>query len=403
MPAVVIVGGGPAGLTAARVLARSGMRDLVLLEREGDLGGAPRHCGHLGFGMLDLRRLLTGPRYARALAGTVEGLDLRPGVSVTRLLPGGHLEVSGPNGVETMSARAIILATGTRETPRAARLVSGTRPWGVMNTGAFQQFAYLAGRRPFERPVIVGSELVAFSALLTARHLGIRPVAMIEPNARITARRPLDLAARWAFGVPVRTGTSLQRILGDARVEGVEVRFGDTIERIACDGVVLTGGFVPEASLVQASHLELDPATGGPSIDQYWRCSDPAWFVAGNLIRPVEHAGRAALEGAAAAHAVLRHLAGDLPAPDRVVRLAANASLAYAYPQRIACPGEDLTNLHLLGRVRQSVRGRLQILRAGAVLLDQPIRALPERRVRIPIDRGWLDRPGSLDIRITVP
>jgi cation diffusion facilitator CzcD-associated flavoprotein CzcO len=157
MRSVVIIGAGPAGLTAARALAAAGLRDVLVLEREQDAGGVPRHCGHPGFGMVDFKRFLTGPAYARRLADAAAGAEIRTGVSVLRLAAGGSLEVSGPNGIEALQARAVLIATGTRETPRSARLVSGSRPSGVLTTGALQQMVYLAGLKPFERPVIVGS------------------------------------------------------------------------------------------------------------------------------------------------------------------------------------------------------------------------------------------------------
>src|SRR3546814_18156336 len=99
----------------------------------------------------------------------------------------------------------LLLATGVRETSRAARLIGGARPLGVVTTGALQSLVYLAGRRLFERPVILGTELVSFSALLTCRHAGIRPVALVEAHPRITARRltagrhrPPDMVSAWA-------------------------------------------------------------------------------------------------------------------------------------------------------------------------------------------------------------
>src|SRR5262249_13636195 len=138
--------------------------------------------------------------------------------------PGGRVHVTDPeNGAHVVIGRCVLLATGIRETPRSARLVSGTRPWGVMTTGALQQFAYLANTKPFARAVIVGTELVSFSALLTARHAGIEIVAMLEEGERITARKPGDWIARHVFDVPVLTRAKLTAIRGADRVESVEV------------------------------------------------------------------------------------------------------------------------------------------------------------------------------------
>ncbi|MBF2975944.1 pyridine nucleotide-disulfide oxidoreductase, partial [Pseudomonas aeruginosa] len=125
-------------------------------------------------------------------------------------------------------------------------------------TGALQAYLYLQGLKPFERPLIVGTELVSLSAVMSCRRAGIRPVAMLERNARATARWPLSLFPRLC-GVPMHFSSELLEIEGRGRVEAARVRLGDgRVERIACDGILLSGRFVPESSLVRLSHLELD-------------------------------------------------------------------------------------------------------------------------------------------------
>jgi NADPH-dependent 2,4-dienoyl-CoA reductase/sulfur reductase-like enzyme len=278
---VIIVGGGPTGLSAARRLTDLGVRDVVVLEREAEAGGIPRHCGHLGFGWQSHRRLWSGPRFAEELRKSAKGLDVRTATTVVELGKDGKLRVHGSTGISEMKARHVLIATGTRETPRSARFVSGSRPQGVMNTGALQQHVYIYHNKPFERPVIIGSELVSFSALLTCRHLGIRPVAMIEENARISAQRPGGLIARFAFGVPVRTSA----------VEAVDIERRGKRERIACDGVIFTGLFRPETALFPAG---LPPEK---------------FSSAGNVSGPLKTSGECWLQGVAAAEDIARRLA----------------------------------------------------------------------------------------------
>ena len=172
---VAVVGAGPAGLSAAMRLDELGIRNIAILEREDEAGGIPRHCGHLGFGWQSHRRLWSGPRFAAALRQDAAGLDLRTGITVLEISGEGRLRLRDRHGLSELVARRVLIATGTRETPRAARLAGGSRPQGVMNTGAFQQHVYLHRHRPFRSPVIVGSEWVSFSAILTCRHLGIAP------------------------------------------------------------------------------------------------------------------------------------------------------------------------------------------------------------------------------------
>ncbi len=386
MRSVTIVGAGPAGLTAARHLAEAGLRDVLVLERNPEPGGLPRFCDHFGWGMLDLHRFLTGPTYAKALVTAAQGAEIRANCTVTALQPGGKLLVSTPSGMATIESRFVLLATGIRETPRGARLVAGTRPWGVTTTGALQEMLQ-AGQIPFRRPVICGSELVAFSALLTARKAGIRPVALLEAGPRITARRPADWIARYGFGVPVRTGTKLLEIKGIDRVAAVVVERDGKTEVLACDGVVFSGKFTPEAWLARTGGLAMDAGTGGPVTDNVFRCSDPAFLAAGNLLRPVEHSGVAAREGAGAAAAILRALAGGLPPADAAVAVTAGGALRYVYPQRLL-PESGV--IRLFGRAAQAHRGQLRVFADGRILSSRRVAVLPERRIVIPVAAGDL-------------
>ncbi|MCQ4159900.1 FAD-dependent oxidoreductase [Roseomonas sp. GC11] len=397
MRQAIIIGAGPAGLTAARHLAAAGLRDVLVLERNPEAGGLPRFAAHPGWGMLDFHRLWSGPRYARELVRAAAAAEIRTGHSVTALAPGGGVEVNSAAGTETLHARAVLLAAGIREMPRSARLLSGTRPWGVLSTGAFQEMVHAGGMRPFLRPVILGTELVAFSALLTARQAGIRPVAMLEAGRRITARRPGDWVARHLLGVPVRTATRLLAVEGQGRVEAVLVERDGRRERIACDGVILSGRFVPEAALARAGHLTMDPGTGGPAIDNHWRCSDPAFFAAGNVLRPVEHSGAAAAEGAAAARAMLRALEGRLPPPSAALPVVAAGGLRYVYPQRVV-PGDGM--VRLLARAAAAGRGWLRLSAGGVVLWQRAIHALPERRITLPLDTGLLRGAAGVTVEL---
>ncbi len=386
---VAIVGGGPAGLAAACALRRAGVASVVVLEREAEAGGIPRHCGHFPFGMREFRRMLRGPDYAARLVARARkaGVDIRTGVTVTALHPGGRLGLSSTDGVAGIEARRVLLCTGVREKSRAARLIGGEKPGGILSTGALQGLVYLKGRRPFSRPVLLGTELVSFSALLTCRHMGIRPVAMIEPNARVTARWPARLLPR-LLGVPLLLGAQLTAIHGATHVTGVELAGPDgATRRIETDGVIVSGGFVPEAALLKASHLAVDEASGGPEIDQFGRCSDPAYFAAGNLLRAVETAGWSFAEGRRAGRAIAHDLKVGLLAPKPGLRVALHGTaLKYAVPQRLAYASRSPFSVKRLQlRVTRPVKGRLILTVDGAEIWSKALSALPERRIMLPV------------------
>jgi thioredoxin reductase len=379
---VVVIGGGPTAAGAVRALARRGQRDVVVLEREPEAGGIPRHCGHTGYGLAEYGRLMTGPSFGRCLAAELgAGSDLRRRHTVRGLQPGGRLSVVGPEGSYELIARAVLLATGARETPRSARLVGGIRAPGIMTTGTLQQFVYLQGTRPARRVVIIGTELVSFSAILTCRHAGIEIAAMIGEGARTLARWPADLVSRHAFGVPVLRGAHLEAIEGGQSVTGLRLRHasGET-SLILCDGVIFTGKFRPETALLADHPGLIDPGSRGPSIDQFRRLALPGYFAAGNLVHPVETAGRCFRDGMAAGEAIADHLAGNLPALGGARSIRAAGAIRSLYPQRLA--GEGVAPIHF--QVSEEVRGRLEIRLDGALIWSRPRHYLPERRLTIP-------------------
>lgn len=388
---VAVIGGGPSGLAATSALKAAGVGRVVVLEREPQAGGIPRHCGHPPFGMREFGRILKGPDYAARLVARAlkAGGEIYTMTTVTDILPGGILKLSSPDGTRQITARRVIYATGVRETPRSARLISGARVQGVMNTGALQSMVYLKRRRPFSRPVIVGSELVAFSALMTCRHAGIRPRAMIESDPCATARWPSALFPR-CIGVPLRTNTQLLEIMGTDVVEAVRVAGPDGQEfNIDCDGVILTGQFTPEAALARRGHLRVDPATGGPLVDQWGRCSDPICFVTGNLLRPVETAGRSWAEGRLTGQWVAQDLAGHLPKPTKLLRIVlGDPRLKYAMPHLIRHAGNNSDKggmREIQMRVTEPVSGTLVAHSRGETIWRRPLNTRPERRIGIPV------------------
>ncbi|SFB73174.1 NAD(P)/FAD-dependent oxidoreductase [Tropicimonas isoalkanivorans] len=381
---VVIVGGGPAGLSAAAELKRLGIGSVLVLERDREAGGVPRFCGHSPYGLREFRRPMFGPSYARALEQRARqaGADIRTSATVTSLRSGPCLTVSTDDGLSEVRARAVLISTGVRETPRAARLIGGTKPGGVMVTGALQSLVYGTRMRPFRRPIILGTELVSFSAILTCLHAGIRPVAMVEPSDRIIARHPADLLPK-GLRVPLHLSSDVAEIHGSAQVDGAILTTADGPVALETDGVVVTGKFRPESALARLAGLAIDPGTGGPRVDECGRCSMPGVYAAGNLLRPVETAGWCWAEG----RAVARAIASDLNAAARggggAISIA-GGPLKYVMPQRLSGDARRAFDKLQL-RVNRPARGRLSLLVDGREVSGRAISALPERRILLPL------------------
>ncbi|MFB7361393.1 FAD-dependent oxidoreductase [Streptomyces hydrogenans] len=309
---VLVVGAGPAGLAAAARLAAAGAGRVEVLEREPEPGGVPRLCGHPGFGADGRGRALDGPGSARRAvrAAVRAGAVLRTGVSATGWAGPLTLEATGPSGLETIEARAVLLATGARERARPARLLPGTRPQGVLTTGELLRTVALFGPDPGRigrRAVVVGGGRTAGHAVRLLRRAGVPVAAVVHEGPR---------AAVGVVGVPVLAETVVTELTGRGRLAGVSVRHRDgRVRTLGCDTLVLTGDWIPEHALARAGGLPLAPGTHGPLVDGALRTGVPGVFAAGGLLRGGVAAVRAAAEGRRAAAAVLAHLAGgDAPA-----------------------------------------------------------------------------------------
>lgn len=401
---VAIVGGGPSGLALATELKRLGVAHVVVLEREAMAGGVSRHCGHYPFALREYKRVLKGPDYAQRNVDCAIacGVDIRTHSTVSALHSAGVIDVASPELNYRLKASRVVLCTGVRESTRAQRLISGDRPLGVMSTGALQSLVYLQGMRPFNNPVIVGSELVSFSAISTCRHLGIKPLAMLETQPRILAQRVVQPYLN-LNGMPLHAGISSLKIIGQKQVEAVEfVSSNNTPVRIACDGVIVSGRFRPEAALVYQSHLELDAGSGGPVVDQFGQCSDPAFYCAGNLLRPAESAGWCWQEGIHTARRIAHELSIQAAHVQSHIGLyAADPSIRFILPQRLSLSTRTGGMSHMQIGLNTAVNGYLEARSEGKCIWRERLNARPVRRIQKSLS-GILNAHPQGDVALSI-
>ncbi|MFI7277030.1 NAD(P)/FAD-dependent oxidoreductase [Streptomyces sp. NPDC049879] len=393
-PDVLIIGAGPAGLTAAARLAPRVAGEVLVVDREAEAGGIPRHSDHTGYGLRDLRRVMTGPRYARHLTerALAAGAVIRTRTMVTGWAADDTVEVTSPQGRLHIRARAIVLATGARERPRPARRIPGDRPHGVYTTGQLQNIVHLHHGKVGKRAVVVGGELVSWSAVLTLREAGCDTALMVSRYAKAESYAAFTLPGRTVLGVPVATRARVTRVIGKGRLTGVEIENLDTRARrvVACDTVVFTGDWIPDHELARAAGIDLDPRTLGPLVDTALRTSRPGVYAAGNLLHPVDTADIAALDGKHVADQVLHRLAGTDTAPGgpgEGVRVHAEGALRWIAPGLLR-PGDPAPPRNrLLLWTDEFVRvPRVTVRQDGRVVARRtlPWPAAPGRVLRIP-------------------
>ena len=325
-PTVLIIGGGPAGLSAATALAPKVAGTVLVVGREAKAGGIPRHSDHPGYGIRDVHRFISGPTSARLLRKRAvdAGAVIVENAMVTDWAGDRSVKMTSPNGRFTVTADVVVLATGARERPRPARVIPGDRADGVYTTGNLQNLVHLKRGAVGRRAVVVGAELVSWSAALTLKHVDCSTVLMTteypKPDAYFFFSRP----GKSYFRTRVATRTRVTTIIGRPKVTGVEIENLDTGERrtVACDTVILTGSWIPDNELARSAGIRSDSASKSPLVDAALRTNKDGVFAIGNLLHPVDTADIAAIDGVAVARHVLDYLDGTRPTGTSVELLA---------------------------------------------------------------------------------
>jgi len=403
---VVVVGGGPAGLAAAIELRRLGVRRVVVVEREAEAGGVPRHTDHTGFGLRDLRRCLRGPAYAARYRGLAAkaGVEILTRTTATGWAGPRTLALTAPSGIVELAADAIVLASGCRERPRAARLVAGDRPRGVLTTGMLQQLVTLRQAPVGRRAVVVGAEHVSFSAVLTLAHAGAATVAMVTEEPAHQSWAALAWLTAGRHRVPVLTRQRVESIHGRDRVEHVVVRdlLTDATRTLACDTVVFTGDWIPDHELARNGGLVMDAGTRGPRVDGALRCSEAGVFAAGNLVHAAEIADVAALSGRHAARAAHAFLTGRVWPDAPPVPIVAEAPIRWVSPNAVTPDARSVPHDRFLLRVDRFLDDVEIQARQGERTLGRARyrRLVPARSMHF--DAGWLGRVAADGGPVTV-
>jgi len=413
---VAVIGGGPAGISACLELYTHDRLKIALFEGEQELGGMPRSC-HVFFGLRDRKRLYTGPSYARKLDKLIRKTAIRvyTGSRVLSVFPGGpgeahELHVLSPEGPGSFRSRFILLATGCFESPRAERLIPGTRPSGIFTTGTLQQLVNIRRLKPGNRALILGSEHVALSSVLTLRRAGTSIAGMVERDADLHTYASVATPMSRLFGFPIFKNVTLQRIIGNRRVEGVELLKGGDGRalQIECDTVVMTGRFRPDSSLIDGTLIEKDPSTLGPAVDTNLMTSVPNIFAAGNVLRGADMHDLCALEGRLAARSILRHMQTTRPGTIPSVSVRSEKPIRYVVPQRIMPMPRRLLSKFLLWPEIQLERTLLRpTLEAWCgkerIWQGSFSKLIGHTRIPIPIEKFLWDRvPPGLGVTLRV-
>jgi len=397
---VVVIGGGPAGLAAALGARRAGAEDVLILERERELGGILRQCVHDGFGLFLYKESISGPEYAERLAEDAwrEGVRTRTGAMVLDLTADRLLRVNSADGYRLIRAGAVVLAMGCRERTREMIEIPGTRPAGVLTAGSAQHMVNLQNLRIGHDAVILGSGDIGLimARRLTFEGMRVRGVFELMPWANGLERNVRQCLRD--FDIPLELSSTVVEVRGRDRVSGVVVARVDealrpiagTEREVACDTLLLSVGLIPENELSRRAGIELSPLTGGALVDETLMTSVPGIFSCGNVLHIHDIADGASFEGFAAGRRAAEFLArGAGAAEGRRVRIVPGENIRYVLPQAAQAGTEGL---ELNFRVTVPGRGRWVTVRgaaSGALYFRKKFpRLVPSEMLKIRIKRA---------------
>ncbi|HAY61276.1 MAG TPA: pyridine nucleotide-disulfide oxidoreductase [Acidaminococcaceae bacterium] len=293
---VVIVGGGPGGLSAAYSAYRNGAKKILVLERDRELGGILQQCIHNGFGLHHFHAELTGPGYAGRCIDLVKDKPEIETMTDTMVLDVSQdkvvTAVNPQQGLFTVRGRTVILTMGCRERTRGAIRTAGERPAGVFTAGAAQRMVNMEGYLPGKKIVILGSGDIGLimARRMTLEGCKVQAVCEICPYSNGLTRNMVQCL--YDFDIPLYLSHTILKIKGRDRVEGVTVAKVDARMRpipgtefdIDCDTLLLSVGLIPENELSRAAGVEIAPFTNGPKVDQHRQTSLPGIYAAGNVV-----------------------------------------------------------------------------------------------------------------------
>ena len=360
---LIIIGGGPAGLAAACKAWESGLRDILILERDKELGGILNQCIHNGFGLHTFHQELTGPEYAQRYIDAVQerGIPAWTDCMVLDVSPEKVLTVTGRSvGLQQIKAQAVVLAMGCRERPRGALNIPGYRPAGIFTAGTAQRLVNMEGYLPGRRVVILGSGDIG---LIMARRMTLEGakvlcVAELMPYSGGLKRNIVQCLDD--FGIPLRLSHTVVDIQGKERVTGItlaRVENGKPVpgteEHYDCDTLLLSCGLLPENELSRAAGVALSPVTGGPAVNESLETNLPGVFAAGNVLHVHDLVDYVSEEAAAAgAHAADFIRSGEQPG-GTVLPVRCENGVRYTVPTTIrpGCAGDTVTLRFRVGNV----------------------------------------------------
>jgi len=346
---LIVIGGGPAGLSAAYEAYNRGIENILILERDKELGGILNQCIHNGFGVHSFKEELTGPEYAGRYIDMLNStkVDHKLDTMVLSISNGGdvkHVEaINTEEGYLSLETKAIILAMGCRERTRGAIQIPGERPSGVFTAGTAQRYVNMEGYMVGKKVVILGSGDIG---LIMARRMtleGAEVKACVELMPYSNGLNRNIVQCLDDYDIPLMLAHTITEIIGKHRLEAVVVQAVDenrnpipgTEQTLECDTLLLSVGLIPENEITKNAGIALDRRTSGPVVNEAMETNVKGIFACGNVVHVHDLVDFVSEEGQKAGRSAAKFIKSELKEGQEVTEIRNGDRVNYTVPQKI--------------------------------------------------------------------
>ncbi len=411
---LVVIGGGPAGLAAAIEAKKDGIENILVVERDNEMGGILQQCIHNGFGLHEFKEELTGPEYAQRFIDQLleQGIEYKLDTMVLNISKDRHIQmINTVDGFMEVEAGAIIMAMGCRERTRGAISIPGDRPAGVFTAGAAQRYINMEGYMVGKKAVILGSGDIG---LIMARRMtleGAKVEAVVElmPYSGGLTRNIVQCLDD--YGIPLLLSHTVTEIKGKDRVEGITIAKVDenrkpipgTEIKYDCDTLLLSVGLIPENELSRGAELDIDQRTSGPIVNELMETSVEGIFACGNVVHVHDLVDFVSAESRRAGKAAAKFLKNEVTKDGEYRRVKADNGVSYTVPQKVNLDNVE-GKLEIFMRVSNVYRDvRLELKDGDNTLISLKKKHMaPGEMEKIVVPKVILDKVEGNELKVVV-
>jgi len=411
---LVVLGGGPAGLAAAIEAKKNGIKEVLIIERDNELGGILQQCIHNGFGLHEFKEELTGPEYAQRFINQMaeEGIEYKLDTMVLDVSPEKKIQaINSVDGYMEIEAKAIVMAMGCRERTRGAIAIPGDRPSGIFTAGTAQRFVNMEGYMVGKKVIILGSGDIG---LIMARRMtleGAKVEAVVElmPYSGGLTRNIVQCLED--YDIPLLLSHTVTNVKGDGRLERVTVAKVDenrkpipgTEINYDVDTLLLSVGLIPENDLSRNAGIVLDRRTSGPVVNESMETSIEGIFACGNVVHVHDLVDFVSAESRRAGINAAKYIKNEIKRNEEFIEIDGTNGISYTVPQKFRKENID-KGLEVFMRVREVFKDvKLEVRCGDEVLMSlKKSHMAPGEMEKIMIPKVFMDKINTNKIEVTI-